>query len=654
MRDEIQGNGTSGLYRLSAKNIIINSEKVRIETRDRFQPQNIIAQEELSQFIDYSIDTVNGTLFFKSPIQSRDENFNPIFIVIDYEVSGANDKQVTAGGRGSIYTSDKKAELGLTAVTQGDTATKGHIVGVDAEYQLSQAAKIKVEAAKSKTRTSDSSDNGTAYLAELEHRSQQLDANAYFRRQSNAFGLEQQSANNNGSKRYGLDARYKFNKSLNINSEVYRDEVLSNDNKRTVVAAEIEKTQKKYQLAAGMRYAKDKLSEQDNNDSLQATGRASRYIYDGRVQLRANAEVELSDDNSVDYPTRLIGGADYRVNDMTEVFAEHEYTQGEDQDTNTSRVGTRLTPWREATINTSVEQQSTEQGARTFSNLGLVQGWQFNERLYLDFSIDRSDTLRSPGEQAFNDNVPLSSGTISDDFTAVSVGANYTEQNWATSSRVEYRSSDADIQRGLFVGFYREQHTGLGMSLDVQAFDTDSRNGNDDSQVDISYAIAYRPDFSAWTILNRFDLNYEKTSSNESSIRNRKAVNNINLNYTIDDQQQLATHLGIKYTLDNIDGEEYQGFTNLLGFQYIYDLHERIDLSLHGDILYSSNSDNYRYSLGPSAGFNVYKNLWLSVGYNIDGFEDEDFSQSEYTASGPYLKMRFKFDKNTLSGLLKK
>ena len=155
-------------------------------------------------------------------------------------------------------------------------------------------------------------------------------------------------------------------------------------------------------------------------------------------------------------------------------------------------------------------------------------------------------------------------------------------------------------------------------------------------------------------VLNRFDLNYEKTSSDESSIRNRKAVNNINLNYTIDDQQQLATHLGIKYTLDNIDGEEYQGFTNLLGFQYIYDLHERIDLSLHGDILYSSNADNYRYSLGPSAGFNVYKNLWLSVGYNIDGFEDEDFSQSEYTASGPYLKMRFKFDKNTLSGLLKK
>ena len=69
-------------------------------------------------------------------------------------------------------------------------------------------------------------------------------------------------------------------------------------------------------------------------------------------------------------------------------------------------------------------------------------------------------------------------------------------------------------------------------------------------------------------------------------------------------------------------------------------------------MLYSSNTDNYRYSLGPAIGLNVFKNMWLSVGYNIDGFEDEDFSAAEYTANGPYVKMRFKFDKSTVKGLL--
>ncbi len=654
VRDEIQGNGTSGLYRLSNGNIIINSEKIRLETRDRFRPQQIIEQQELNQFVDYSIDTVNGTLFFKQPIQSRDQNLNPIYIVADYEVSGANDRQVTAGGRAAIFSEDKKSQLGVSAVTQGDTQTKGHLVGLDAEYKLTAQTTLQVEAATSKTKTNDNSDNGSAYLAELEHRSLRTDANVYFRRQSGSFGLEQQSANNNGSKRYGLDARYKLTDTLNVNSEAYRDEVLSENNKRTVVAGEVEKVAQQYQLATGLRYAKDKLSDQDNNTSVQATGRASRYLFNSRVQLRAATEVELSNDNSVDYPTRLLGGVDYKLNEVTELFAEHEYTQGEDQDTNTSRIGTRLTPWSEATINTSVEQQSSEQGARTFSNLGLIQGWQVNDKLRLDFSLDRSDTLRDPGGEPLNENVPLSSGTVSDDFTAGSVGANYTQTTWSAATRAEYRTSDADIQRSMFIGFYREESTGFGMSFDMQAFETDARSGNDSAQLDISYGVAYRPDFSPWTVLNRMDLTYDKTTGDDSRVRSRKVVNNLNLNYTIDKQQQFATHWGVKYNLDNIDGEEYDGFTQLLGFQYIYDLHERLDLSLHGDILYSSNSDNYRYSLGPSLGVNVYKNLWLSIGYNIDGFEDEDFSQSEYTANGPFVKMRFKFDKHSLSNLLKK
>ncbi|MDW3095745.1 MAG: OmpA family protein [Gammaproteobacteria bacterium] len=653
-RDEIQGNGTSGLYRLSNTSIIINSEKIRLETRDRFQPQEVISEQQLNQFLDYSIDTVNGTLFFKQPVQSRDDNFNPIYIVADYEVSGSSDRQVTAGGRANVFSKDKKLEVGLSGITQGDTTTEGNLIGLDAKYEISNQTEIQIEVATSKTKSNGDSRNGTAYMAELQHNSEKADANLYFRRQASSFGLEQQSANNDGSKRYGVDTRYKINDSLNVNSEVYRDEVLANDNERTVATVELEKSKKLYDMAAGVSYAKDKLESQEDNDSVLATARASRYIFDSKLKVRADADIELTNDNSVDHPTRLLGGIDYRLNQATELFVEHEYTQGEDQDTNTSRVGTRLTPWSQATINSSVEQQSSENGERVFSNLGFVQGWQYSDNLQLDFSLDRSDTLRDPGGQAFNENTALASGTISEDFTAGSVGANYVQGDWSSSSRVEYRTSDNDIQRSLFMGYYREQATGVGMSLDLQVFDTDRRNGADEAQADINYSVAYRPDNSALTILNRFDLNYEDTNGEDSRIRTRKAINNLNLNYTVDGKHQFGAHWGIKYTLDHIDSEEYDGVTQLLGFQYVYDLHERVDLSLHGDVLYSSNADNYRYSLGPSFGLNVYKNMWLSIGYNLDGFEDEDFSSSEYTANGPYVKMRFKFDKNTVKGLLKK
>ena len=71
-RDEIQGNGLSGPYRLRGRAIVPNSEQVRIETRDRFRSEVIVDSRNLTRHIDYDIDTDNGTLVFKSPVLSRD------------------------------------------------------------------------------------------------------------------------------------------------------------------------------------------------------------------------------------------------------------------------------------------------------------------------------------------------------------------------------------------------------------------------------------------------------------------------------------------------------------------------------------------------------------------------------------------------------
>ena len=43
-RDEIQGNGLSGPYRLSGRNIVPNSDKLRIEVRDRFRSELIVVE----------------------------------------------------------------------------------------------------------------------------------------------------------------------------------------------------------------------------------------------------------------------------------------------------------------------------------------------------------------------------------------------------------------------------------------------------------------------------------------------------------------------------------------------------------------------------------------------------------------------------------
>ena len=651
VRDEIQGNGTSGLYQLSSDPIVINSENITLETRDRFQSQNIINSQPLQRHIDYNIDPITGTIFFRQPVQSRDENFNPIFIVARYEVAGSDDRQISAGGRASFTTDDDALEAGVTAITQGDTGTDGHLLAADVTYQINEQLEARAEFATSEATSNEIDNKGDAYLAELEYRGESTDANLYYRRQDNKFGLDQQGLNNAGVERYGAEVRHELSSNLNINAEAYQEEVLDTDAQRTIVAAEVEKTYQSLQVAAGLRYAKDQFEERESDDSVLLTARASRRFLEDRLQLRTSAEIDVEQDNSVDHPTRFIVGADYLLNDFTELFAEHEYSLGEDQDTNTTRVGTRLVPWNQAEINTSVQQQVSESGPRLFSNLGLVQGWQYNDNLSFDFSIDRSDTLREPGGQAFNANVPLSSGSLNDDFSAVSVGANYTAENWSTSSRIEYRDGTNDVQRGYLFNLYREQATGFGMALSARIFDTDSNNGSDQVNADLRYSLVYRPDDSPWTILNRTDFEFDSIQEINSRIRNRRVVNNLNLNYTYDHLHQYAAHWGVRYTLDNIDGQEFDGVTNLLGFQYTYDLHARLDLSLHGDVLHSSNSNNFRYSFGPSVGANVYKNLWLTVGYNFAGFEDDDFRDAEFTTSGSFATIRFKFDTSTIDSI---
>ena len=54
VKDELQGDGTSGLYRLSRRPLIINSDKIRIEVRDRFRSEVVVESRALTRFIDYS------------------------------------------------------------------------------------------------------------------------------------------------------------------------------------------------------------------------------------------------------------------------------------------------------------------------------------------------------------------------------------------------------------------------------------------------------------------------------------------------------------------------------------------------------------------------------------------------------------------------
>ena len=45
----------------------------------------------------------------------------------------------------------------------------------------------------------------------------------------------------------------------------------------------------------------------------------------------------------------------------------------------------------------------------------------------------------------------------------------------------------------------------------------------------------------------------------------------------------------------------------------------------------------------------MFENAWASLGYNVTGFTDKDFSEAGFTTHGIYLQFRMKFAQDLLN-----
>jgi len=57
------------------------------------------------------------------------------------------------------------------------------------------------------------------------------------------------------------------------------------------------------------------------------------------------------------------------------------------------------------------------------------------------------------------------------------------------------------------------------------------------------------------------------------------------------------------------------------------------------------------HGAGVELGFLAFRNLWITAGYNLVGFDDGGFSAAERTEWGAFLSLRFKFDERSLTQL---
>ena len=652
IRDEIRGDGTSGLYSLTGQDIIRNSEAIRIQIRDRLRNEIIIEEKELRPFVDYTIDYRDGTVFFKSPVPFQDDQLNPVFIVAQYEKETDGEEKINAGGRVALKIDDKASEVGVTLVRDETVGSKADLAGVDLTYHVTPSTEVRAEYAYTKSEDNTVSSDGSAYLVEVEHHSEKMRGLVYVRGEDDAFGVGQISDITSGTQKHGVAAEYILRERLSVTSEIYQDVDKEADETRTVAEARLQQSSEDKGYYVGVRTAQDDLAS-GKKQSNQLTLGGNMRMLDDKLNLSAITDTSLGGKGeNADFPTRLGVTADYRVTDAVSLVGTQEFSWGDAQDTQNTNVGLRYTPWKGANVSSGVQSSSSENGERTFANVGLQQSYNFNENWAFDFGVDRAQTIKDPTENTDSvndDKVEPAFGT-SNDFTSLSAGANYRDVNLASFTRVEFRQSDSEDKMNVVSGVQRDLEKGIVVFAKVEVLTTDTAINQEDRYI-VQFAMAYRKPGSKFTILEKLDLGLEKIAGTVSS-ETRKIVNNLNVNYQYDARTQMSFQYGAKYVLDTFGKDDYSGYTDLIGLQVRHNLSDRWDVGMSGSLLTSYESDVQEYSYGFSVGYLAMRNMWLSVGYNFDGFVDDDFTDSEYRAEGVFFKFRMKFDQDSVREIM--
>lgn len=644
VKDELKGESRSGPYQLSQTNIIINSEQIVLETRKRFNELEVVERQTLNRFVDYDIDYREGTLLFKQPIQTADENFNPIYIVADYELDKQAEGDITFGGQFQHQITEK-VRVGITGVNQSQTEQEMSLVGLNANVAINESSELTLEAAQSEHKAGDSA--GSAF-ARYDYRGESVDAEVTYRNYDTDFGIGQQNEQQSNIQQIAAQADIDLSEhwsALTYAQKEWNDESDSYQNYEGSVQYSNQIGTELYGFNIGSRISDSQAQESNYNQQL--TAGVFSTFFQQKVRLALQSEQALLGDNTAN--DRYWGNLEYQVSEATSIYYSHELMMDEAHK-QFQQFGIKSSPWENAQMHSYLSNEKTrEEPHRLYSHLGLVQNLPINERLYVSFGIDRAQAMEST---EFPNN-PLTASAV-ESYTAASVGSNYQHDDWSINNQLEYRNSDDSERYGARLNWYRPENEGYVYGFRIQGFETrEQKRDFTDQQLQSELSLAYRPDIFNWSILERFRVVFDRTKEGSSSLLGQKFINHLRSNYKPDIDHELSLGYSVKYNQQQFDELRLDSWSHFVSTEYRYDFKPfsqrkmMMDAGLRAATLLSG--DTTLYSFGPTIGANLSDNIWLSIGYNFDGFTDSDFAAASYTSFGPWMTFRIKLDQKSFS-----
>ena len=674
VQDEIRGQGISGFYFLGKSNIVVGTEKLRIETRDKLHNEIVLSRIEKTRFGDYEIDYQQGTLFFKQPVASIDVNGNPVYIVVSYEATTtiATEYSYVVGAQG-----EKEISTGLRiggTVVNDRSNSDFTLLGANTKYSLGQQVTVGGEFARGYDKINA---GGNAWKIDAAGSPiEKLQLKSYFRKVENGFMNQTMGAgglnNESGSTKYGAGASYAGLEATKLSSEFYHT-IQSTGGKDVVINSIVAGGDRSFGNSATLGAHVENISYETPGDSAASSKQSTVISMRGSVRpverLTINGEYEhsisSSEKNEVK-PSAATVGAEYRIIDPVTLSISQKF-YGNGAHSSLFGISSDIGYGTSATAHYQIGNGIS--GQRNQMSIGLKNTLHLSDEVTSNVSYERTRALdRNIVEVQTADN------------DALSIGLEYLpKQSYKASIKGEFGKTSQSIRRNLVFGgdirvandftlidkfsYYEEERVQPQSTSNTFADGALSSgqigsglNGGMLRKFDNSIGLAYRPVDIDWlNAIGKFEKKVEFNGMVDPQTSYN--VNIISLHTFVEPiiGLEIGTKYAMKYATDEAFGLKASTMTDFYLVRADYDLQwNNFDVASEYRILSSrivdqSNSSSVKHGYSAEVGNVVLENIRVAIGYNFVGTEDRDLVGKDYQSAGFFLSIRAKFTEKILN-----
>ncbi len=649
--EEIAANGTSGPYDLSRRGILENAERVEIITRDRNQPSVVLKSIAQSRFADYEIDVTSGRILFRTPVPSLDENLNPIFVRVSYEVEQGGERYWVAGVDAQVKLTEKIEIGGVYVIDRNPQAPSTlennpkQIIGLNGAIRLTDKTVLVGEVVQ--TESFDEA-KGLGKRIELKHKSETIDGSVYWGKTDSEFNNPGASLGK-GRVEAGAKLGYKIDDKTRLVAEAIHTEDNANGGTRDGQLIAVERRfENNIRAELGVRHSDESATASQES----SVGTTPNEFTSVRAKLtspvpgieKATVFGEYEQDIADNDRKLFAIGGDYQIASRAKLYARHEFIStlsgpfslNNDQTRNATVIGIDSDYMKNGHLFNEYRVRDAVSGREAEAAIGLRNLWPVAPGLALNTNFERVHSLGDGnGEES----------------TAGAFGIEYTANPlWKGTGRIELRrgTTSDSLLHTVGLGFKLNKNWTL-LSKNIISLTKNKDTAVGEKWLErFQFGIAYRDtDADKWNGLARIEHKAEKdtTQIDQESRRNVQVVST-HWNYEPRSDWLLSGRIAAKWLNDQSFGNRNKSTAQLIGMRGTYEISNHWDISAYGSTLFGRGDVGRQYGIGMEAGYLLTSNLWLSAGYNFFGFRDDDLSGGDYTNRGGFLRMRYKFDED--------